>query len=170
MFGTTGATPKNSPGACEWEDGRGKPEESKRNTLIVALMESRAEGVEEEWRRKGGQKGCSNGVFVLVGVTHKAFTRAAQLSYRYQTQRISREECGCEREICGNFLQPSIKIWKCCLGYSNGIVVNDIVVNLMETTNTPILLTYKRQYCECVIANYLVSEWTCRSPMMSRRC
>lgn len=53
-------------------------------------------GVEEEWSRKEGQKGGSNGVFVLVGVTHKAFSRAAQLSYRYQTQRIRREECVCE--------------------------------------------------------------------------
>lgn len=44
----------------------------------------------EGGERKAG-KGCSNGVFVLVGVTHKAFAGEAQLSYRYQTQRIRRE-------------------------------------------------------------------------------
>ena len=53
-------------------------------------------GVEEErrWReggRESGWRGCSNGVFVLVGVTHKAFAGAAQLSYRYQTQRKERK-------------------------------------------------------------------------------
>ncbi len=50
-------------------------------------------GRERGWREGGWE--CSNGVFVLVGVTHKALARAAQLSYRYQTQRISREECVC---------------------------------------------------------------------------
>lgn len=46
-----------------------------------------------------GGEGCSNGVFVVVGATHKAFARAAQLSYRYQTQRISREECACVKGL-----------------------------------------------------------------------
>ena len=38
------------------------------------------------------ERGCSNGVFVLVGVTHKALARAAPLSYRNQTHRKKREE------------------------------------------------------------------------------
>lgn len=74
-------------------DGRGKPEESKGSTLIIALMEGRAEGLKKSGAGRRGRRGGSNGVFVLVGVTHKAFSRAAQLSYRYQTQRIRREEC-----------------------------------------------------------------------------
>lgn len=37
-------------------------------------------------------RGGSNGVFVLAGVTHKALAAAAQLSYRYQTQRVRRAE------------------------------------------------------------------------------
>lgn len=47
---------------------------------------------ESERAREGG-KGGSNGVFVQAGETHKAFAGAAQLSYRYQTQRIRRAEC-----------------------------------------------------------------------------
>lgn len=53
------------------------------------------EGKKERERKREleGGKGGSNGVFVRAGETHKAFAGAAQLSYRYQTQRIRRAEC-----------------------------------------------------------------------------
>lgn len=59
----------------KWEGGReGKKERARK-------------------REREGGKGGSNGVFVQAGETHKAFAGAAQLSYRYQTQRIRRAEC-----------------------------------------------------------------------------
>ena len=67
----------------------------RKATLIIALKESRTEGSTKrgDGGRGRGGRGCSNGVFVLVGVTHKALAGAAQLSYRYQTQQMRREEC-----------------------------------------------------------------------------
>lgn len=76
----------------------GEGEESKGNTLIIALEGRGDRGARK--RRDGGRgrarvlRGGSNGVFVLAGVTHKALAGAAQLSYRYQTQR-ARRECAC---------------------------------------------------------------------------
>lgn len=49
-----GATPKNSPGACEWEDVWGKQKESKGNTLITAFTESGAKGLKKSGGRGGG--------------------------------------------------------------------------------------------------------------------
>ncbi len=96
MYGTAGL-PLNPPGANEWEDGRRQREESKGNTLIIALKESRTEELKRSGdggrERERVEGACSNGVFVLVGVTHKASAGVAQLSY--QTQRISKEECVC---------------------------------------------------------------------------
>lgn len=53
MYGTMGL-PLNPPGANEREDGRRQGEESKGNTLIIALKESRIEGSKR--RRDGGRE------------------------------------------------------------------------------------------------------------------
>lgn len=75
----------------------GEGEESKGNALIITLEGRGDRGAEEETRWREGKSesaegGGSNGVFVLAGVTHKALAGAAQLSYRYQTQRVRRAE------------------------------------------------------------------------------
>lgn len=97
MCGTTGLPPESllEPMNERMDAGEGR---RAKETLIIALKESRTEGSRKRVdgrRRREGEKGCSNGVFVLVGVTPKASAEAAQLGYRYQTQRIRREECVC---------------------------------------------------------------------------
>lgn len=87
-----GAAPRSLLEPMNERMDRGKREESQGNTLIITLKER---GLGEEGEGGWRQEGCCNGVFVLVGVSHKASTRAAKLSYRNQTQGIKREEHVC---------------------------------------------------------------------------